>query len=148
MAVLGYFGRVEKLKLLSMKEQRLALEGFFITWKFETFGEKVGTVFLNHSWKNCYGVKIQQLKFLTWTYLQPHYSNGVFSNVYLAAGTLRGNYCENPIAVMGVVDTFGHNLVEPSLYVSRFLRFTYLWRWKAKIQDKLNRLALSSHQRW
>ena len=38
-------------------------------------------------------------------YLQPHYGNGVFGNIYLSAG---GKHCWHPIAVMGVVDTFGH----------------------------------------
>ena len=37
------------------------------------------------------------------TYLQPHYGNGVFSWT-----TLRDKHCRHPIAVMGVVDTFGH----------------------------------------
>jgi hypothetical protein len=46
------------------------------------------------------------------TYLQPHYGNGVFGNVYLAFSwtKLRGKHCRHPIAVMGVVDTFGQSL--------------------------------------
>ena len=34
------------------------------------------------------------------TYLQPHYGNGVFGNVYLSAGqhSLRGKHCRHPIA--------------------------------------------------
>ena len=41
------------------------------------------------------------------TYLQPHYCNWVFGNVYLFSWTtLRGKHCRHPIAVMGVVDTF------------------------------------------
>ena len=41
-------------------------------------------------------------------YLQP--SNGIFGNVYLSAcrTTLRGKHCWHPIAVMEVVNTFGH----------------------------------------
>ena len=41
-------------------------------------------------------------------YLQP--SNGIFGNVYLSAcrTTLKGKHCWHPIAVMEVVNTFGH----------------------------------------
>ena len=41
-------------------------------------------------------------------YLQPHYGNGVFGNVYLLVlYNWKVNIAENPIAVMnGVVDTF------------------------------------------
>ena len=42
---------------------------------------------------------------LVLTYLQLHYGNGVFGNVYLS---LRGKHCRHPIAVMGVVDTIGY----------------------------------------
>ena len=41
------------------------------------------------------------------TYLQPCYDNEVFGNVYLSAG----QHLEINIAVMGVVDTFGHKLI-------------------------------------
>ena len=42
-------------------------------------------------------------------YLQPHYGNVVFDNVYFFAWTtLIGKHCQHPIGVMGVVDTFGH----------------------------------------
>ena len=44
--------------------------------------------------------------YLARTYLQPHFSNGVFSNVYLSAGTPRGKRCRPPIPVMGVADAF------------------------------------------
>ena len=40
------------------------------------------------------------------TYLQPHYGNGVFGNVYLLALN-NTKHCQRPIAVMGVVDTLG-----------------------------------------
>ena len=46
------------------------------------------------------------------TYLQPHYSNGVSSNVYLSAGQHYGvNIAGNAIAIMGVVDTFGQGVI-------------------------------------
>ena len=42
-----------------------------------------------------------------WMYLQPHYGNWLFGNVYLSATrALRGKHCLHPIAIMGDVDTF------------------------------------------
>ena len=59
-------------------------------------------------------------------YLQPHYGNGVFANVYLLAG-----HCRHPIAVMGVVDTFGHEVIFFASCTFFFAVFTMLvlsWR--------------------
>jgi hypothetical protein len=41
-------------------------------------------------------------------YLQPHYSNGVFWQwLPFSWTTVRYKHCQHPIAVVGVVDTFG-----------------------------------------
>ena len=42
---------------------------------------------------------------ITRTYLQSHYGNGVFGNVYLSTGQYF--VCRHPIAVMRVVDMLG-----------------------------------------
>ena len=43
------------------------------------------------------------------TYLQPHFGNGGFRQCLpFSWTTLRDKHCRHPIAVMGVVDTFGH----------------------------------------
>ena len=93
-----------------------------------------GFLFWNFNWKEnratgiiCYEVEIPRIKpwesfFLIFqnhearTYLQPHYGNGVLGNVVQLKGdfswtTLRGKHCRHPIAVMGVVDTFGHSVI-------------------------------------
>ena len=44
---------------------------------------------------------------IAWTYLQPHYDNGC---VAMFTFQLDKTNCWHPIAVMGVVDTFGHYL--------------------------------------
>jgi hypothetical protein len=45
-------------------------------------------------------------------YLQPHYNNGVLRQCLpFSWTTLRGKHCRHPIAVMGVVDTFGPDAV-------------------------------------
>ena len=52
------------------------------------------------------------------TYLQPHYGNGFSAMFIFKWTTLRGKHCRHPIAVMGVVDTFGHccvNLNQPCI---------------------------------
>ena len=64
--------------------------------------------------------------FMARTYLQPHYGNGVFGNVLpFSWTTLRGKHCRHPIAVMGVVDTFGHG------------RKVQDFRWTSSFQGKM-----------
>ena len=48
------------------------------------------------------------------TYLQLHYGN-VRQCLPFSWTTLRGKHCRHPIAVIGVVDTFGPNILEFSI---------------------------------
>ena len=58
------------------------------------------------------------------TYLQPHYGNGFFGNVCLSAVQHRGKLCRHPVALMGILDTFGPYIpISPSMY---FIFSTFL----------------------
>ena len=68
------------------------------------------------------------------TYLQPHYGNGVFGNVYLSAG----QHCRHPIAAMGVVDTFGLSQLLEELPAS------ILFDWNETVENCLSQKQVES----
>ena len=81
------------------------------------------------------------------TYLQPHYGNVVFRQCLPFSWTaLRGKYGQHPIAVMGVVATFGlcwTNFVCNPTECYILLAINYNWYWPSSLLLVLTKLCLA-----
>ena len=63
---------------------------------------------------------------MAWIYLKPHHGKGFFWQcLHFSWTTLRDKYCWHPIAVMGVVETFGHGRFSSGLT----MLVIGIWNW-------------------